>query len=210
MTARGRFHEGGYTLVELLVVLLLCSFIALAVGGGLSFGTRVWEGTEASVQVSNHTERSQSLLRELFASATPVSVGEYVDFEGDPSHVVFTAPAPRALAADGLERIEIAATKTDSGTLLRLLLRSRDGARTHELAMATGSASLRFAYLDASESIPVWLDRWHDRNRLPDAVRIRGDDDASRDAWPEFVAKLEIAQRPNCTFDSVALDCRRS
>jgi prepilin-type N-terminal cleavage/methylation domain-containing protein len=201
-------RDAGYTLIELLVVLMLLSFIALAVGGGLHFGTRVWEATETGVQTADRADNAQALLRGLLASAIPAGKGEYVEFEGDPTHVAFEAPAPRALKSQGLVHIEVSATATDSAAGLRILFGL--ASKTRAVALSTGASTLRIAYLDASASVPVWLDRWHDRDRLPDAVRIEGGDDASRDAWPDFIVRLAIAQRPDCNFDPISLDCRRS
>jgi prepilin-type N-terminal cleavage/methylation domain-containing protein len=199
-------QDSGYTLIELLVVLLLCSFIALAVGGGLHFGTRVWEASETGVQTAARVDAAQTLLRELIASATPVTKDNEVVFDGDPSHIAFEAPAPRALKSAGLVRVEIAAENEDSVASLNIALGSKADSR--KVSMPTGAGALRFAYLDAEDSVPVWLDRWHDRDRLPDAIRIEGDDDASKAAWPQFIVKLAISERPNCQFDPIALDCR--
>jgi general secretion pathway protein J len=202
-------RDEGYTLIELLVTLTLLSFITLAIGSGLHFGTRVWEGTEDGVQTADRAQSAQTVLRSLLASAVPVTKGENVDFEGDPSQVTFEAPAPQALRAAGLVRVEISAVEGESGSALHIAFKSTKASNDREITLPTGATALRIAYLDASDSVPVWLDRWHDRNRLPDAIRIRGDDDASNRIWPEFVAKFVIGQRPDCAFDPVSLDCRR-
>jgi prepilin-type N-terminal cleavage/methylation domain-containing protein len=201
--------EGGYTLIELLVVLLLLSFISLAIGSGLHFGTRVWEETETGVQAASRAGSTQSFLRELLASAIPAAKGEYVEFEGDPSHVAFVASAPRALKSTGIVRIEMSMDSRDSDTSLSIAFKPGDVSRRRDVTVDTGASTLRLAYLDASESVPAWLDRWHDRDRLPDAIRIEGGDNASRTSWPDFIARLAIAQRADCTFDPISLDCRR-
>jgi hypothetical protein len=151
------------------------------------------------------------VLRSLLASAVPVTKGENVDFEGDPSQVTFDAPAPQALRAAGLVRIEISTVKGDAGSALHVVFKSAKAKNDREITLPTGASELRIAYLDASDSVPAWLDRWHDRNRLPDAIRIQAndDDDSSRQAWPDFVARFVIGQRPDCAFDPVSLDCRR-
>jgi general secretion pathway protein J len=209
MTRTARVREDGYTLIELLVTLTLLSFITLAIGSGLHFGTRVWEGTEDGVQTADRADNAQALLRSLLTSAVPVTKGEYVDFEGDPFHVTFEAPAPNALRAAGLVHIDITTVDSDSGRAIHIAFKSTKATNDREIALPTDTTTLRIAYLDASDSVPVWLDRWHDRDRLPEAIRIEGDDDASRQSWPEFVAKFVIGQRPDCAFDPVSLDCRR-
>ncbi len=208
MTSTSR--EDGYTLIELLVTLTLLSFITLAIGSGLHFGTRVWEGTEDGVQMADRADNAQTVLRSLLTSAVPVTKGEDVDFEGDPSQVRFEAPAPQALRTAGLVRVEISTVESESGRALHIAFKAAKASDDREITLPTGASTLRIAYLDASDSVPAWLDRWHDRNRLPDAIRIQGDDDASRQAWPDFVARFAIGQRPDCAFDPVSLDCRRT
>jgi prepilin-type N-terminal cleavage/methylation domain-containing protein len=64
-------HDAGYSLMELLVVLLLLSFITLAVSGGFRFGTRIWETTDRAVVDQRHVVSLQTVLRSLLASAVP-------------------------------------------------------------------------------------------------------------------------------------------
>jgi type II secretory pathway pseudopilin PulG len=210
MTHADRADDFGYTLIELTVVLLLLSFITLAIGSGLRFGTRVWEQTDTDVQAANRIDKAQSLLRQLLASAIPAGNGEYVEFEGDPRHLTFVAAAPRALRSADLVRIELSAITRDTTTSLHIAVHSMQPGAPGNLDVDPGASTLRMAYLDASQSVPVWLDRWRDRDRLPDAVRIEGGDDASRNAWPDLIVRLPIAQRPDCAFDPVSLECRRS
>jgi prepilin-type N-terminal cleavage/methylation domain-containing protein len=205
----GNSDCNGYTLIELLVVMLLLSFITVALASGLRFGTRVWEQTESSVQDENRAVRAHALLRELLSSAVPVSKGEYIDFEGDPRHAVLVATAPWSLRSAGLVRIDMSLEKGRSAISLRVVPQPAGRPRSVDISIpGSPPSNLRLAYLDVSTSIPTWLDRWHDRNRLPDAIRVEASDDGARSTWPDLIVRLPIAQRPDCNFDPIALNCR--
>jgi prepilin-type N-terminal cleavage/methylation domain-containing protein len=198
-------HDAGYSLMELLVVLLLLSFITLAVAGGFRFGTRVWETTDRAVVDQRHVVSLQTVLRSLLASAVPKTKGGYIVFDGSPTTLSFYAPAPRAMGTGGLVRTEI--TFERGGDRVAIALAPARG-EIRRAAFETSTTLLRLAYLDASDRTPIWLDRWHDRKSLPAAVRIEGTTDDARAHWPAFVVKLHIDQTPLCVFDPVSLDCR--
>jgi prepilin-type N-terminal cleavage/methylation domain-containing protein len=208
MTGNTHPYEAGYTLVELLVVMLLLSLITLAIDGGLRFGTRVWESTEERISQADHSVEGHRLLRQLLSSALPQRKGEYVVFEGTPFGLTFLALSPRVLRAGAPVRVTLSVAEAASKVDLKIAIREQQGADLHTAKIATEAASLRFAYLDAAETVPIWLDRWHDRNRLPDAVRIVGEDMTSRGKWPELIVRLPVAQIPGCTFDPISLVCR--
>lgn len=195
-------RDAGYSLVELLIVMLLLSFITLAVSGGFRFGTRIWEATDRSVAETHRYTSTQTVLRDLIANAVPKLKGGYVLFEGGPRQATFLAVAPQSIESGGLVTVTIALER-DRVTMT--VKPERGEAR--EAVFATDSA-LRLSYLDASDAKPVWLDRWHDRKRFPAVVRIAADDPSSTDRWPLFIARLPIDQPPACVFDPVSLDCR--
>lgn len=209
MTASARAGNSGYSLVELVVVLLLLSFITLAVGGGMRFGSRVWESSEGTVENAQHTRAVQSMIRELLGSAVPASNGEYVEFDGTPAALEFEAVLPEAAGITGIVSIRVVADQKDSQARLKIAISKAGQQRpVRQAVWNTDAQSLHFAYLDASEVIPAWLDRWRDRNRLPDAVRIEAIDDVSKSVWPVLVVRLPIAQTPLCSFDPVSTNCR--
>jgi general secretion pathway protein J len=211
MIRTAQHNDAGYSLVELLVVLLLLSFITLSIAGGFRFGTRIWETTDASVARSHRIAIMQSVVRSLMASAVPEAKGAYIEFEGTPNDVRFVAPAPRYGAAGGIAKVEVSLEdiRSDRRMLIRIAPRVRSaGAQTARLDL--DGLNLRFAYLDASDARAIWLDRWHDRDRLPSAIRLEGTDGESRAEWPLFVARLPVDQPVHCIFDPVSLSCRNA
>lgn len=199
--------ERGYTLVELLVVLVLIGLIATAISAGFQFGTRVWERTQDGLADAETQETAQSVLRTLLASAIPRREDGIVRFQGEPDRLSFDAEPPAAFGVSDVVRVELSVTRGDSG--LRVKMSSLvDPRRSREIALAGHPGKLRFAYLDASEKIPAWLDFWRDRPHLPDAVRLEAESGTAPASWPPFVVRLAIAQDARCEFDPVSTQCR--
>jgi prepilin-type N-terminal cleavage/methylation domain-containing protein len=201
-------RDAGYTLVELLVVILLLGFIALGIGGGIHFGTRVWERSEERIASDTEIGRAQAILRALFATAQPRRDGGFVTFEGTPSRVTFEAPALPAMGIPGVARIDIEVITTAGKRMLRLRASpAADRSKMREAILVEHTGPLEFTFMDATEAVPAWLASWRDRKDLPDAVRLAAPD-AAASAWPYFVARLPIAQTAECAFDPVSYNCR--
>jgi len=172
----------------------------------LRFGARAWEGTEQRIAATEQVQKTQALLRELFGNALPQPEGAYIAFEGTSRQVSFIAVAPAAFASGGTARITI-----DIDTPQSMKIRATAGTRAkRDITLTLNAGALRLAYLDASEKVPAWLDRWHDRDRLPAAIRIVADTQNAPARWPTFVALLPIAQPAECAFDPVSFSCRGS
>lgn len=203
-----RRADHGYTIVELIVVLLLLSLIATAMSAGLQFGTRVWERSEARISTSQTDDTAQTALRNLLSSALPRMEDGLARFHGEPNYAAFDAVPPPAFGASGLARVEVSLIPGDGGDSLTVKVTSLiDGKKSRSVRLADHLDNVRFAYLDATEQVPAWLDYWRDRPHLPGAVRLQARDGGA--AWPAFVARLPIAQDARCDFDPVSTDCRK-
>lgn len=201
--------DGGYTLLELLIVLMLAGLVGAAISGGLQFGTSLWESSERKLALSRRNESAQAILRDVLASAIPRKKDNLVTFSGEPDAIAFDGGPPGAFFGAGLARIELTFARGENGTRLVLKATSLiDPRRSRTATLADGLASLQFAYLDASGKVPVWLAFWRDRDRLPDAVRIEADSRVAASPWSAFVSILPIAQDPGCRFDPVSTSCR--
>lgn len=197
--------EAGYTLIELLVAMLLLSFVGLAIAGGLQFGTRVWERTEQGIADTQSIEAAHDILRDALASALPHRAGGFARFDGEPDRIAFDGPAPRALGTGGVAHFELTvAPDSDGNRLVLKVKRFGDDGDGRAAVLAGHVGALHITYLDASGRAPTWLEFWRDRDRLPDAIEI-----ASEDAgWPPLIVHPAVMQDASCQFDSVSISCR--
>ena len=203
--------DAGYTLIELMVALMLLSFVGLAAAGGLQFGTRVWEHSDKTLTAMQTVEQTQTILRALLASATPHRADGLSSFEGFSGDLAFDAPSPRAFPVGGLAHFELMLLPTAVGTRVALRVTSlADTSNVRDASLGEYEGDLHISYLDMSGRTPAWLAVWRDRERLPDAIRIEDDRGSSDMAWPAFIARLPVAQDADCVFDPVATDCRKS
>jgi len=200
------FRDDGYTLIELVVVLLLAGLVGVAAAGGLQFGTRIWERSNAHLEQDRETASSQAILRSVLASAIPGRKDGFVAFRGDRKSLSFDASALPALGSRGLVHMDIVLERNDADDSLRLAAKSLLDPKAGRTAILADHVSdMQFAYLDTSGKLPVWLAFWRDRDRLPDAIRLEG-----AAPWPVLTVRLPIAQDANCAFDPVSTTCRRS
>lgn len=200
-------NDRGYTLIELLVVLVLVSIISVAVAGGLHFGTQVWRSVDDRASIDGDILQAQRILRSLVGLAVPRLDGAYVRFDGTGHRLSYEAIPPEANPASRLVHIEISVPDGQRQTAFRIAVRAADQ-EIHRSQIAANSSDLEFSYLDATQSVPLWLDRWRDRDRLPDAIRIAGGDGNSRRHWPDLVIELPLKQLAGCQFDPVSTICR--
>ena len=204
---RRRRHgpRAGFTLVELLVVMVLVGMISVALFGGLRFGIRVWEAGAYRSERLAEIEITQSLLRRLLRQALLLSDEEgEVTFDGDEEYLQFTAPAPAQFGLGGVYLFEIATERVEQGDDLLLrwqLFRSDDRDVPFEdqgesRLLIEGMKEMRIGYFGSSafEEEPDWQDSWKDNDILPSLVTIDIEFDREDDrVWPTFEVVLRTA-----------------
>lgn len=196
-------RSAGYTLVELVVVMVLLSLIVMAVSGGLHFGTRLWETSDRATVSTDKYFDAEDILISLFGSAVPARDGAFTAFDGTPTTARFSAYAPQAFGEAGVVRVNLDLQRS----VIALNISSERRSVSKSATLAWRGSSLQLAYLDSVAGKAVWLDRWRDRMRLPNAVRIASMSQNGR--WPAFIVRLPLGQAPDCAFDPVSLTCRR-
>lgn len=212
-------NDAGFTLLELLISMTLLALLSLLLFGGLRFGARAWERSEAHSTGMDEVRVVQGLLRHeieqaypLFVTADPVN--PFVDFSGSEAGMNFLAPAPQAMS--GVGRARIVLEREADGRNVQLVMRarselSRQDSNTREEPLLRNLASVRFAYFgaDAPGAVPVWHDRWANVQTMPDLVRVdvkflKGD----ARVWPELVVATQILVDANCTYDFMTKHCQ--
>ncbi len=196
----------GYTLVELVVVMLLLGMIALACESGLHFGAEVWSRTEEPAQLDAQIVSAQTILRTLMSHTLPRARGDDVAFDGEPMAMDFDLVPPQAFGG-GTAHARLRIVQARGSTCLEIELTSIAAPNIKKRAvLLTDVGLMRFSYLDTSDKSQTWLAYWRDRSRLPAAIRITGSDPA---VWPALIVRPIIVQSATCVLDSEELACRK-
>lgn len=197
----------GYTLVELVVVMLLLGLIALACESGLHFGGQVWSRTQTNIGRTDEITVSHFILRSLFVNTLPRLKGDSVNFDGDATEVHFDLLPPDAFQEGGTAHAVLRILKGHHGSDLVIDLQSIANPRiTKHARLALGTGGLHISYLDASSHSQTWLSYWRNRNHLPDAVRIEGE---NVKAFPTLIVRLPIVESASCRPEPVSMACRK-
>lgn len=171
----------GFTLIEMVIAVSLTAVIALLAYSGLHLGSKGWSRAAEIAAQSDEARVAWSFVRARLSEARPLrgvdDDQEAIEFEGQPDHLRFIAPAPRQ--------------RTAPGGLYAYVLELRDGALWLDYGLylperkdvplepprrlVEGVEGLRgFAYFGArrEDEGPRWHERWDRPDALPELVRI--------------------------------------
>jgi general secretion pathway protein J len=204
----------GYSLLELLVALALISFIAVAIAGGVRFGSRAWETSDTKLSSVERVDRAQSLLRAVLEQAIPRALdpalaGDPLLFRGGPAQLRFVAQAPAAFGAYGLTQFTLRVSEARDGKRLVLSWPGVDGRpQAQTLVTQARAAIIEYGLRDQTGRID-WLSAWDEQPGAPALVRVRVTfNDPSQTRWPDLVVRTRITQDPQCLYDPDTFSCR--
>jgi general secretion pathway protein J len=196
-------RRGGFTLVELLVSMVVLSFVALIMMGGLRFVVRAFSHTDSRRAALEELTASFAVLRQELERAEPlmVKVGndERVLFEGTPDRVRFVNVEPPYLG--GLPyRVYEYAVVGDGGDYRIELRRAPFDPAEPDLAVVEDTdprvllrvpRPLTFTYFgqEKRDERAGWHDEWARHPQLPTAVRLAEGEDPG---WPDLLVPLLI------------------
>jgi prepilin-type N-terminal cleavage/methylation domain-containing protein len=174
--------QRGFTLLELLVVIVLMGLIMVALTGGVRFASRAWETQTRIIGEQGDLDAVQNVLRQLIASAR--------NMEGDSSSLRFVGVLPRALNRGGLFDIEL----TASGDRLVLYWRphfkgTNAPAPPADTELAKNVAGLRLAYYVADKAWQPVAKRKGEASLVAIAISAGGRD------WPPLIVAPMIEQK---------------
>lgn len=177
----------GFSLLEAIVTLVLLAMMLAMLPGVLDLGRQVLRA-ERRVEQEDQSGSAEAVLRRLISTIRPVrrlaaDDRVLIDFNGEAEAVTFVAEAPDALSSAGLMtyRIGLAPARTGGTGRRDLVLvlgrsagpdRVADDARHSVLLEDVDQLSLAYFGSSPEDTTPRWLQRWTDRDRLPQLVEI--------------------------------------
>ncbi len=198
----------GFTLLELVVALALAAVMLTLLLGALRLGTRAWDAVEQrTVRLHDNHLATRFIVRQL-EQARPVLLREpngeqWVGFAGEPGALQFIAPLASHAGTGGLYRLSLDTVTTGDETQrlelsYKLFQTERwerygtDTLRTIVLYDALTAVDISYFGAPEPQAPARWLSRWHDKEKLPQLVRLRFRLRDDNEAWRELIAAPKI------------------
>jgi prepilin-type N-terminal cleavage/methylation domain-containing protein len=190
-TRRGRAdRQAGFTILELLISLMILSFILSLIPGTLRIGQRVWE-TDDAFEQRDSLDTFRRYIEDRLTEALPIyqrdrTLNLRMEFTGDPGRVAFVAQASAGPAGGGMYRFDFRREEGPGERPLILqqsLFRITDITRPQQDGAAPASmqhrsligvTGLSFRYFGAPErgKPPQWQALWSRPDSLPDLIEM--------------------------------------
>lgn len=186
--------DGGFTLIETLVALVVLGFIVIGLAQGLRFGMSAWDGQVRTTGRDSALDSTDRTLRLLIASIAPGENPHQPNINGDVGQLVFTTELPEN-APSPLTRLADVALLVDASHCLVLrwtphlhVLRLRP-ATSVQSVLLRGVEQVSFAYYAAaSRTGPAgWRQSWVGV-QPPELVRVHLVLDNPSSHWPDIIA----------------------
>ena len=213
MTRRTRrFHlpamaDKGFTLLEVLVALVLISFLLVMLYGSLYAGARNWRVGEVRARENDDKRLVLSFIRQVTGETMLIFRGDGQDarvmFRGDNSSLQFVSRLPAHHTGSGIYLLKLMAE--DDELLLKYTPLTRDKATFREdvfveaeqISLLENIATINLDYFggDTPSAEPAWHQDWDNEAHVPELVRLTIDAHAS-DAWPPMVIAVRTHALP--------------
>ncbi len=185
-------NDSGFTLLEILVVLVVLGFLVVGLTQGLHLGMQVWDRQGRALGAVAELDAADRTLRGLIEQMDPGGRVEMSDIEGTDRTLRFTTVLPAASGALPTQRAEVMLLVDRQH---RLVLRWTSSLHVVPLVSVAPNETILFTGVDglaisykSSGPAAAWQTEW--RSSIPPSlVRIRigfSRSDARR--WPDIVA----------------------
>jgi prepilin-type N-terminal cleavage/methylation domain-containing protein len=207
--------EAGFTLLEILIVLVLLGLLAAVLSGALYLGVsaraRIDKAANDQADLAAFQRIVTNQLSRTYPDWIKVGPNQAIDFTGGPDHLAFLAPALMAQGQGLAEYSLSVADRNGQNVLLLSSTLSASGAPpAWQTSFASGLAGIKFAYFGPPRDggSATWQNDWVMRTIPPELISIavtfpRGD----RRAWPVFVIHPEIDADVTCEIDASTHRC---
>lgn len=193
-------RQGGFTLLEILVALVVLGFLLAGLNQGVRFGLRAWTMQGRSVDQRSELDAVDRTLRQLVADMDPGTQVEADTVHGSATELAFTSDLPEGAAAFLPGRHADIRLSVDRAHRLvlrwlphRHVVRFGPPPPPTDTVLLQGVERLSLSYWPRNGA--GWATQWENRH-LPALVRIRlvfAKGDPRR--WPDIVAAT-MRERP--------------
>lgn len=207
-----RFHlpamaDKGFTLLEVLVALVLISFLLVMLYGSLYAGARNWRVGEVRARENDDKRLVLSFIRQVTGETMPMFRVDRQDarvmFRGDNSSLQFVSRLPAHHAGSGIYFLKL--EEEHDELLLRYtpLIGNKNmfeenifvEAEHIRLIGDIETFDLDFFGRYTPEAEPAWHDEWESRNLLPELIRL-SIHTYEPDSWPPMVIAVRTHALP--------------
>ena len=215
--------QGGFTLVELVVAMVLLAAMLLLMYGGLNFAARGWDAGDANGRRTADRRIGENFLRRELSELFPMRWKEpgsvKFAFEGEKDAIRFISSRPAGITSGGLSYVGLE-VRPEGGTSKRRNLVMRRAMLDDEqrsfapldaaepTVLVAGVDAVTFDYFGALNDFtpPTWNDSWQWPGRVPEMirVRIRADDGPQ----PDMIVRMNLGEEAGCLENSFQRNCR--
>ncbi len=171
-------QEGGFTLLELLVVLAVLGFVVLGLAQGLRLGLVAWQRQGQAVGWREQMTSTERLLRHVLEQAEPNAPAGAPPLLGTAGTLLFRSTLPGGVAAE-------MALGVDAEARLVLRWQPRAPAPPQQRVLLERVARLRLGYWAADAG---WAEAWA-HPALPTLVRVHVELPAGTRPWPDILVR---------------------
>jgi len=188
---RRRKAQAGFTLVEVLVVVMITGLLMAGLAQAARYGIAAWTAQTHAVARYEDLDATDRVLRYLFGHSQPVTPVDRAMLEGDAHRFRFVTVVPGIAALGTTHAGVVLFVNAQRELVLRWRVWPSDAtARTVDTVLLPGVASIEFRYWGVSA--PGDVARWHaawDSTTPPRLVAIHLDFSAGDGRrWPDIVA----------------------
>lgn len=217
-----RACEGGFTLIEMVLAMVLLAAMLAMAWGGFAFALRAWEAGDTHGHRASDLRLAESFLRREISEIFPMRWKDPMQlkfaFEGERERLRFVSVRPPGITAPGLALVGLELESGDDRSVNLVMRRAPPDDEAKDFAplesgertvLISGLRAAQFSYFGADNDVnePRWLDSWPYEGRMPLMVRVRLTA-ADGAPMPDLVARLMLAEEAGCLENTFQRVCR--
>lgn len=217
-----RSAQGGFTLIEMVLAMVLLAAMLGMAWSGFSFALRAWEAGDTHGHRTSDLRLAESFLRREITEIFPMRWKDPMQlrfaFDGERERLRFVSARPPGITAPGLALVGLDLESAGEGTVNLVMRRAPPDDEAKDFVpldaaeptvLIGGLRSAEFSYFGSDNDVnePRWSDDWPHEGRMPLAIRVRltGADGVP---MPDLVARVMLAEEAGCLENTFQRICR--